>query len=105
ATAPKTNTALTASGAAREAVTEHGALPVPMHLRNAPTGLMKRMGYGKGYEYPHDAKGGVVATENLPEAIAGTRFYQPPETGYEKTMVERMRQIAEWVAERRRDGK
>jgi putative ATPase len=98
ATAPKSNTALTTSGAVGEAVRESGALPVPMHLRNAPTGLMKKMGYGKGYEYPHDAEGGVVAAENLPETLAGRRFYQPRESGYEKTVAERLR----WLEERKK---
>ncbi len=98
ATAPKTNTAVTASGAAREAVREHGALPVPLHLRNAPTRLMKEMGYGAGYLYPHDAEGAVVDQRYLPDKLAGQRFYQPRESGFEKTIVERLR----WLDERRR---
>ena len=98
ATAPKSNSAYMAGNAAKEAVRAHGALAVPMHLRNAPTRLMKEMGYGGGYEYPHDAADGLVVTANLPEKIAGERFYEPREAGYEKTIAERVR----WFAERRR---
>ncbi len=91
ATAPKTNTALTTAGAARAAVAEHGALPVPAHLRNAPTRLAKEMGHGAGYRYPHDFEGAAVAQQYLPDALAGSRFYQPRESGYEKTIAERLR--------------
>ena len=97
ATAPKSNSALTTSAAARAAVAAHGALPVPLHLRNAPTRLMKDMGYGRGYEYPPDAEGGVAAASNLPEAIAGARFYEPRESGFEKQVAERVR----WFIEQR----
>ena len=69
ACAPRSNAAYLAMDRALEAVREHGSLPVPMHLRNAPTGLMKSMGYGEGYAYPHDAPGGFVSTRNLPEAL------------------------------------
>ena len=101
ATAPKSNSALTTIGHARAAIEAHGALPVPMHLRNAPTKLMKEMGYGAGYQYPHDAEGGVVTENNLPDKIAPERFYQPRESGYEKQIAERVR----WFAERRRPPK
>ena len=98
ATAPKSNSSYMAQIAAQQVVREEGTLPVPMHLRNAPTRLMKEMGYGAGYAYPHDASGGVVATENLPERLAGRKLYEPRELGYEKTVAERLR----WFAERRR---
>jgi putative ATPase len=94
ATAPKTNTALVASAAARAAVAEHGALPVPKHLRNAPTKLAKEMGHGAGYRYPHEEEGGVArGVEYLPEKLMGTRFYEPRESGYEKTILERLKWI------------
>jgi putative ATPase len=77
ARAPKSNSALRAYRAAREAVQEHGNLPVPLHLRNAPTGLMRRLGYGKGYKYPHDYEQGTVEQQHLPDELAGQRFYEP----------------------------
>src|SRR5262245_55233538 len=67
ATAPKSNTALTTYAAAREAVVEHGTLPVPPHLRTAPTPLMKDMGFGRGYQYPHNFEGHYVVEDYLPE--------------------------------------
>ncbi len=100
ATAPKSNSAVTTLGAARAAIESHGALPVPLHLRNAPTRLMKEMGYGAGYQYPPDADGGVVTTANLPEPIAGERFYAPRDSGYEKQIAERVR----WFQDKRRGG-
>ncbi|MBO0690523.1 MAG: replication-associated recombination protein A, partial [Candidatus Dormibacteraeota bacterium] len=76
ARAPKSNSALGAYSAAARAVHEHGNLPVPLHLRNAPTGLMRSMGYGKGYQYAHDHEGGVVEQQHLPDELAGQRFYE-----------------------------
>jgi putative ATPase len=69
ACAPKSNAAYVGIDRALEAVSATGSLPVPMHLRNAPTGLMKHLGYGDGYEYPHDAPDGFVATPNLPQEL------------------------------------
>jgi putative ATPase len=78
ALAPKSNSALTSYGAARELIQETGNEPVPMHLRNAPTGLMKSMGYGKGYKYAHDHEGGVAAEQvHLPERLKGRKVYKP----------------------------
>ncbi len=94
ASAPKSNACNTAWHAAQEAIREHGALPVPMKLRNAVTKLMKDEGYGKGYRYAHDEEGGVATGETyLPEQLAGQRFYEPTERGYEKTIAERLRRI------------
>jgi putative ATPase len=76
ARAPKSNSALGAYSAAARAVREHGNLPVPLHLRNAPTGLMRSMGYGKGYRYAHDFEGGVAEQQHLPDELAGQRFYE-----------------------------
>jgi putative ATPase len=92
ATAPKSNTVLTTYAAARKAVQERGALPVPLHIRNAPTPMMKHMGYGAGYKYPHDFAGHYVAENYLPTELAGTRFYAPSESGYEKELKTRLRQ-------------
>jgi putative ATPase len=77
ARAPKSNSAYRAYLAARQAIEESGNLPVPLHLRNAPTGLMKSMGYGKGYKYAHDFEGGVADQQHLPDALRGRRFYEP----------------------------
>jgi putative ATPase len=78
ALAPKSNSALTTYGAARDLIRETGNEPVPMHLRNAPTGLMKSMGYGKGYKYAHDAEGGVAAEQvHMPEKLKGRKVYRP----------------------------
>lgn len=90
AMAPKSNTALTTYAKAREAVMTQGPLPVPPHLRNAPTKLMKSLGYGAGYQYPHDFDGHVVAEQYLPEGLRGQRFYAPSDSGEEKTHRERL---------------
>jgi putative ATPase len=90
ATAPKSNTVLTTWGGARQAVMEHGTLPVPPHLRNAPTKLMKDMGFGQGYQYPHNFEGNYVVEDYLPEKLVGERFYEPSESGWEKTLKERL---------------
>ena len=91
ACAPKSNAAYAALGRASAAVEKSGSLPVPMHLRNAPTGLMKQLGYGKGYEYAHDAEDGFVAAANLPEELAEARFYEPKPVGAERAIEERLR--------------
>ena len=97
ATAPKSNASYMALHRARAAVREHGALDVPLKLRNAPTKLMKGMGYGKEYNYPHDADGGFVPEHYLPEDLQGTLFYHPKEVGYEKRIAER---VAHWRSKR-----
>ncbi len=93
AMAPKSNAVITAYAAAREAVTQHGAMPVPMHLRNAPTKLMKGLGYGGGYQYPHDFEGNYVVEQYLPEGLRGERFYRPSNNGAEAKISERLNQI------------
>jgi putative ATPase len=77
ARAPKSNSAMRAYVAASAAVRETGNLPVPLHLRNAVTGLMRSMGYGRGYRYAHDYPGGKVDQQHLPDQLAGRRFYEP----------------------------
>ncbi len=101
ATAPKSNALYIAEKTARQTIRETGSLPVPLHIRNAPTGLMKEIGYGKGYRYDHDEKGGHAAgQEHLPEALRGRTFYEPGPMGFEKTIAERLR----WWAERRAEA-
>ncbi len=77
ALAPKSNSALTSYGAARELIQETGNEPVPMHLRNAVTGLMKSMGYGRDYKYAHDFEGGVPEQTHMPEKLAKRKVYRP----------------------------
>ena len=91
ATAPKSNSALNALAGASEAVREFGALPVPMHLRNAPTPLMKREGHGQGYQYPHDHDDHFVAARYLPDRLASARFYEPSDQGEEAGIGARLR--------------
>jgi putative ATPase len=90
ACAPKSNASYTALESARQAVAEHGSLPVPLHLRNAPTRLMKQLGYGRDYEYPHDAPERFVATPNLPQELGRPRFYQPTREGAEREIAKRL---------------
>jgi putative ATPase len=71
-------------------VKELGALGVPLHLRNAPTGLMRDIGYGKEYKYPHNFEGHYVIEEYLPEELKGKEYYTPAESGAEKEIKERL---------------
>jgi putative ATPase len=93
ATAPKSNASYRAMLAAAEAVSQHGALPVPLALRNAPTPLMKGLGYGVAYRYPHDYGGGVVAQQCLPDALADATFYEPTDRGDEAAIRARLAAI------------
>jgi putative ATPase len=97
ATAPKSNAVYTAYLAAAEAASRDVAEPVPLHLRNAPTKLMKDLEYGKGYRYAHDEAAGVADMECLPPALADRRFYDPKERGFEATIRKR---LAAWRARR-----
>jgi putative ATPase len=90
ASAPKSNASYLAIDAALAEVRTSGPLPVPLHLRNAPTKLMKEMGYHKGYRYAHDFPHGVTKQEYLPEALKDRTFYRPSKNGYEKTIAERL---------------
>ncbi len=84
ATSPKSNSAYLAIDSALAEVRQSGDLPVPLHLRNAPTSLMKKMGYGADYKYPHDFPGHYVAQQYLPDALLATRFYHPADNPREK---------------------
>jgi len=94
ATAPKSNASTVAIGRAKKAVEETGGLQVPMHLRNSPTKLMKELGYGKGYEYPHNHEGHFVDEDYLPDELSGRKFYEPSHEGHEKEIANRMREWA-----------
>ncbi len=95
ATAPKSNASYVGIKQAQAEVRNSGSLPVPKHIRNAPTKLMKEQGYGKGYKYAHDYAGGIAAQTHLPDKLAGTVFYRPTERGYEKLIGERMAHLEE----------
>jgi putative ATPase len=90
ATAPKSNSIYAAMGKIKKAIGDTGALPVPFHIRNAPTRLMKDLGYGDGYQYAHDFQDAFVAQDYLPEPLQNKRFYLPSNRGYEKTIQQRM---------------
>ncbi len=91
ATAPKSNALYAAYKDALSTVKSRGYLPVPLHIRNAPTGLMKDLGYGKGYQYDHDYDDAYSAQNYLPDAIASKTFYQPTDRGFEAKIQERMK--------------
>ena len=91
AIAPKSNAAYRAFGSARDFVSQDRSRPVPSHLRNAPTRLMKEMGYGQDYRYAHDEPDAYAAGENyLPEGMEPLNFYQPTEQGLEARIRERL---------------
>ncbi|MCI5223459.1 MAG: hypothetical protein D3924_12505 [Candidatus Electrothrix sp. AR4] len=90
ATAPKSNALYITEKKVRKEIRRSGSLPVPLHLRNAPTKLMKNIGYGKHYSYAHDAEDALVSQEHLPEALSGKTFYQPTERGFEAVIRDRL---------------
>jgi putative ATPase len=100
ATAPKSNSSKAALDAAMEAAKETPAAGVPLHIRNAPTGLMKELGYGAGYRYAHDSPDAYLPQEYLPDELRGTAFYQPGPFGYERKIAERL----EWWRKLREGG-
>src|SRR5437016_7444631 len=99
ATCPKSNSTLATYSNARSAVQEHGPLQVPLKLRNAPTPLMKGMGYSGGYRYPHNFSGNYVPEEYLPDELRGARYYEPSSSGEEAEIRERLRK---WREEKKR---
>jgi putative ATPase len=100
ATAPKSTRVYEAWSAALGAARETPAAPVPLHIRNAPTALMKELGYGSGYRYDPATEHGVADQRYLPDGLEGVRFYRPGRFGFEKTIGERL----EWWAKRRGSG-
>jgi putative ATPase len=93
ATSPKSNSAYLAIDSALALVRETGNEPVPLHLRNAPTQLMKDLGYGEDYKYAHDFEGNFVTQQFLPDNLQSNRFWQPQDNQTEQKLVERMRQL------------
>jgi len=100
ATAPKSNRIKEAMGAAFDAARKTAGAAVPMHVRNAPTQLMKDLGHGAGYGYAHDSATGYIAQDYLPDELRGTRFYTPGTFGFEKEIAKRL----EWWAKQRGPG-
>lgn len=90
ASAPKSNAAYVAEKKVKKEIAATGSLPVPMHIRNAPTRLMKDIGYGKGYQYDHDAEGGFSGQDCLPDRVAEREFYTPGPFGFEREIHKRM---------------
>jgi putative ATPase len=99
ALAPKSNAVYRAYGEALEDVATTRNDPVPLHLRNAPTRLMRDLDYGKGYRYAHDFEGGVVGQLNLPDNLAGRRYYRPTDRGFEGELAKRLAEIRRVYAE------
>jgi putative ATPase len=97
ASAPKSNASYKAMLAAGKDVQEYGALAVPLHLRNAPTPLMRNFGYGKDYKYAHDYEEKIVDQQHLPEELRNRRYYTPADSGYERTLQER---LEAWAAKK-----
>jgi len=96
ATAPKSNSLYQAYSQVQEEIKQSPDEPVPLHLRNPVTSLMKKIGYGKGYKYPHDYPGHFVQQQHLPDSLKGKRYYTPSEQGYEKEVAQRLK---EWWPE------
>jgi putative ATPase len=90
-TAPKSNSSYAAYNKVKQVIEDSGSLPVPLHIRNAPTQLMKHLGYGKNYKYPHDFKGAYIEQTYLPEKLEGSVFYEPCDRGYEQVIRKRLR--------------
>jgi len=99
ALAPKSNAVYTGYKAALADVVATRNEPVPLHLRNAPTGLMREAGFGKGYKYAHEFEGAIVGQQNLPDNIAGRRYYEPTDRGFEAELSRRLERIRDVYAE------
>jgi len=102
ALAPKSNAVYRAYGAAMRAAREHGSLPPPLHILNAPTALMRRLGYGSGYTYDHDAPDRFSGQNYFPDGMARERYYEPTGEGYEARLQERLAELDRLRAQRAR---
>ena len=103
ATAPKSNALYAASHKVRRDIGRTGSLGVPLHLRNAPTGLMKNLGYGQGYQYAHDSADGLVDQEHLPPELKGQTYYEPTTRGYEAIVRDRLLKWRKILQQRAQD--
>ncbi len=104
ATAPKSNSIYKAYGLVRETIRDTGTLAVPLHIRNAPTRLMKDLGYGKDYKYAHDYKDAHVPQDYLPDKLKGRLFYHPTDRGDEKLIKQRLDKWRELMKKKVEDG-
>jgi putative ATPase len=104
ASAPKSNAVYVALGAAKRAAEEHGSLMPPAHILNAPTKLMKNLGYGSGYQYDHDAEDGFSGQNYFPDGMARRQFYSPKETGFEREIAKRLDYWSKLRAKREGEG-
>ncbi|HJR56338.1 MAG TPA: replication-associated recombination protein A [Rhizomicrobium sp.] len=104
ATAPKSNAVYKAFPAAKRAAEEHGSLMPPAHILNAPTKMMKNLGYGSGYNYDHDAEDGFSGQNYFPDAMARQQFYVPKETGFEREIAKRLEYWSKLRAKRGGEG-
>jgi putative ATPase len=102
--APKSNAVYTAYGAVQSDIEATAAEPVPLHLRNAPTRLMKSLDYGRGYQYAHDVEGRVADMECLPPSLAERQYYRPTDEGRERALARRMEETRRIRAEKRNSG-
>jgi len=101
AAAPKSNSVYTAYGEVAEDVAQTRNDPVPLHIRNAPTGLMKGLGYGKGYQYSHDVEGKVADMDCLPDSLKGRRYFHPQDAGDEADLKRRLEEIRKKRSDKR----
>ena len=104
AAAEKSNALYKGFGRARADAREKGSLPVPLHIRNAPTRLMKELGYGDGYKYAHDYEGAAVLQEHLPDELRGTQYYYPTNRGRERAIGEKLNALRRSLSESNPDG-
>jgi len=102
ALAPKSNAVYAAWNGVKDDIRDKPAEPVPLHIRNAPTGLMANLGYGKGYQYAHDAPDALVNQEHLPDALRGRVYYRPTDRGAERELAARLAAWRRWRDEQRR---
>ncbi len=105
ASAPKSNAVYVALGAARRAAQSHGSLMPPAHILNAPTKLMKNLGYGAGYQYDHDAEGGFSGQNYFPDEMERQKFYTPKDTGFEREIAKRLEYWSKLRHRRQEDGR
>ncbi len=105
ATAPKSNAVYTAYKIVMKEIKKTGTLPVPMHIRNAPTKLMKELGYGAGYQYAHDQQDALVTQDHLPTELKGKIFYHPTNRGHEALIKDRLTKWRKILKEREKSGK
>ncbi|MBK9976001.1 MAG: replication-associated recombination protein A [Planctomycetes bacterium] len=99
ALAPKSNSAAGARMAALKLIDEHGEVPIPLNIRNAPTGLMKNLGYGKNYHYAHDHKDAFFPEKLMPESLKDARLYEPTDRGFEARLKQRLAELEQRIAD------